>query len=99
MVSRALRSGKALALLFYSPSSPDDQAVRQELQSIPVAGGRVVKLAIPISELSNYPVVTTQVPVNESPTLVLVNRGKQATTIVGFADTLEISQRIIDAIA
>jgi len=98
-VTRALQSGKALALLFFSPSGADDQAVKQELQSIPVLGGRVVKLAIPISELSNYPVVTSQVPINESPTLVIVNRSKQATTIVGFADTLEISQRISDAVA
>src|SRR5581483_4134138 len=69
--TRALNSHKVLAMLFYSPSAPDDQAVRQELRSVPTAGGRVVKLAVPLSELSRYPVVTTQVPVYESPTLVI----------------------------
>jgi len=99
LVSRALEAGKVLALLFYNPAAPDDQAVRHELSSIPVHAGKVVKLAIPLSELANYTVVTNQVPVNLSPTLVLINAQRQASTIVGFADTFEIAQRLADALA
>ena len=62
-------------------------------------GSAVVKLAVPLSELARYPVVTTQVPVSESPTLVLIDRAQQATTIVGFADRFEIAQRVDDALA
>ena len=88
-----------LALLFYNPTAADDQAVRHELGSVPVHSGRVVKLAVPLGELSRYTVVTNQVPVNQSPTLVLIDPAKQASTIVGFADQFEIAQRVLDALA
>lgn len=98
-VARALAQRKVIALLFYNPAGYDDRAVKQELQSVPVHAGRVVKLAVPISELSRYSVVTTQVSVTTSPTLVLVDRHAQAATIVGFADRFEIAQRVEDALA
>src|SRR5437588_10359099 len=64
-VSSALGANKVLALLFYNPTAADDQAVRHELGSVPVHSGRVVKLAVPLGELSRYTVVTNQVPVNQ----------------------------------
>ena len=33
----------------------------------------MVKLAVPLSELTRYPVITNQVQVTESPTLVLMS--------------------------
>jgi hypothetical protein len=99
LVSRALKANKVIALLFYNSAAPDDRAVRDELAAIPLSRGKVVKLAVPISELGRYPVVTTQVPVNSSPTLVIINPRQQATTIVGFADGFEIAQRIADAVS
>ncbi len=99
LVSRALQTHKVLALLFYNPAAVDDNAVKQELAAVPTHRGRVVKLAVPISELSSYTAVTTQVPVNLSPTLVLVDPSGQASTIVGFADRFEIAQRVLDALA
>jgi hypothetical protein len=99
LVSRALKANKVVALLFYNSAAPDDRAVRDELAAVPLAGGKVVRLAVPIRELGRYPVVTTQVPVNSSPTLVIINPHQQATTIVGFADGFEIAQRIADAVS
>lgn len=98
-VQRALLSGKVLALLFYNPGAADDQAVKQELAGIPGHGGRVFSLAIPLAELSRYAQITTQVPVNFSPTLVIVDRAHQAHEIVGFADSFEIAQRLQDALS
>jgi hypothetical protein len=43
--------------------------------------------------------ITTQVPVVTAPTLVLIDRARHAATITGFADALELSQRIDDALA
>jgi hypothetical protein len=94
VVAAALRRSKVIALLFYNPAAADDVAVRHELATVPVRGSRVVKLAVPLSELSNYTVVTNQVPVSSSPTLVLIDRSHQASTIVGFADRFEIAQRV-----
>jgi hypothetical protein len=98
VVDRALADHKALALLFYNPAAPDDQAVKRELESIPTRRGLVVKLAIPLSEVASYPVVTTQVLIQTSPTLVLVDRGAQAFTLVGFADGFAISRWVNDAL-
>jgi hypothetical protein len=98
-VRRALRSHKALALLFYNPAAPDDRAVHQELVGVPSHHGRVFKLAIPLDELRSYTTLTDQVPVNLSPTLVLVAPDGQADQIVGYADPFEISQRVDDALA
>lgn len=98
-VSRALRHGKVLALSFFNPSGSDDRAVRRELASVPTRGGRVVKLAVPLSELARYALVTSQVPVTSTPTLVLIDSDRQASTIVGFADRFEISQRVSEALA
>ncbi|HWF33983.1 MAG TPA: hypothetical protein VG295_01385 [Solirubrobacteraceae bacterium] len=94
MVNRSLARHKVLALLFYNPAAADDQAVRQELRAIPTRRGRVVKLAIPLSELASYPVITNQVLIQTSPTLAIVDRHAQAFTLVGFLDGLEISQRV-----
>jgi hypothetical protein len=38
------------------------------------------------------------VPVQVSPTLVLIDKARQASTIVGFADRFEIAQRVADAL-
>jgi ABC-type amino acid transport substrate-binding protein len=97
-VDQALRKGKVVALLFYNPAATDDRAIRQELTSVPTHSGKVVKLAVPVSRLAQYGVVTSQVPVQVSPTLVLINKARQASTIVGFADRFEIDQRVADAL-
>jgi hypothetical protein len=98
IVERALTTNRVLALLFYNPTGADDRAVRQELASVPPSRGRVVSLAVPLAELSRYPVVTTQVPVTVSPTLVLIDPHQHASTIVGFSDRFEIAQRVSDAL-
>lgn len=98
-VAAALRTGRTLALLFYNPTGADDRAVRQELAAVPTHGRRVVKLAIPLSEIGHYSEVTDQVIVNQSPTLVLIDRTRTASTIVGFSDRFEIAQRVDDALA
>jgi hypothetical protein len=98
-VQRALKSHKVIALLFFNPAAADDVAVKHELAAIPTRHGRVVKLSVPLTELSHYTTVTDQVQVDYSPTLVLIDRHAQATTIVGFADTFEIANRIDDTLA
>ena len=87
-----------LALLFFNPAAADDRAVKAELAAVPARGAAVFKLAVPLSELSRYPVVTSQVPVNVSPTLVLIDRHRRAVTIVGFADRFEIRERVQGAV-
>jgi hypothetical protein len=98
-VEHAIKAHKVVAILFYNPSGADDQAVKQELAAVPLHHGKVVKLTIPLSEIANYTAVTQQVPVNFSPTLVLIAPNGKAGEIVGFTDSFEIAQRVKDALA
>ena len=98
-VEQAVRAGKVVAVLFYNDAAADDQAMKTELAAIPTHRGQVVKLAIPVSQLTQFSMITTQVPVDTSPTLVLIDRARQATTLIGYADGVEIAQRIDDALA
>ncbi len=98
-VQQAMSAHKAVAMLFYNPAAADDVAVKQELATIPTHRGEVVKLTIPLSEASNFTPVTQQVPVNFSPTLVLIAPNGKVGEIVGFSDQFEIAQRVADALA
>jgi hypothetical protein len=98
-VQHAMAAHKTVAMLFYNPKAADDVAVKQELAAVPAHRARVVKLTIPLGEASNFTAVTQQVPVNFSPTLVLIAPDGQVGEIVGFSDKLEIAQRVDDALA
>ena len=98
-IKAALSDHKAVALLFYNPAAADDQAVRREMSSVPSHRGQVVKLEIPANEAGNFTSVTQQVPVNLTPTLVLISRSGDASEIVGYSDAFEIDQRVADALA
>ena len=99
VIANGLNHHKVLAILFFNPAAADDRAVKHELDEIPARGGKVVKLAVPLSELTRYPVITNQVQVTESPTLVLIDGQRKADVLTGYLDQLELSQRVSDAVA
>jgi hypothetical protein len=99
VIENGLTRHKVLAILFYNPAAADDRAVKHELDEIPARAGKVVKLAVPLSELTRYPVITNQVQVTESPTLVLIDGQRKADMLTGYLDQLELSQRVSDALA
>ncbi len=99
LVKNAIETHKVVAVLFYNTAASDDQAMAHELAAVPTHGGKVVKLAVSVSELTSFGIITQQVPVVTAPTLVLIDAARQATTITGYADPLEISQRVDDALA
>jgi hypothetical protein len=98
MVQDAVVAHKVVAVLFYNGAAADDQAMEKEIAAVPTHGGKVVKLAVPVSELTQFAMITTQVPVVTAPTLVVIDAARQATTITGYADPVEIGQRIADAL-
>jgi hypothetical protein len=98
-VQNAIRVHKVLAVLFYNPAAADDQAMKSELAAVPTHGGNVVKLAVPVSELTQFGMITQQVPVDTSPTLIVIDRARRAATLTGYASTVEITQRIDNALA
>ncbi len=95
-VQSALAAHKTVVMLFYNPQGADDQAVRQELAGLPTSKGRVVKVDIPLSESANFTAVTQQVPVNFSPTLVLIAPSGQTEELPGLTDQFTIRQSVIN---
>jgi hypothetical protein len=98
-VQHALAKHKMVVMLFYNPAGADDQAVEQQLKGVSTHAGKVVKLNIPLNEAANFTPVTDQVPVNFSPTLVLIAPSGQTEEIIGFSDQYEIAQRVDDGLA
>jgi hypothetical protein len=97
-VQAALRAGRVVALVFYNPGGADDQAVRAELDSIP-SSPRLLRLAVPISQVADYPAISLSVPIQSTPTLVIVNARRQATVITGFVSRFAIAARIRAALS
>ncbi len=98
-VGAAIRAGKVVAILFYNDAAADDRAMKTELAAIPTHGGQVVRVAVPVSQLIQFSSLTQTVDVNTAPELVLIDHARQATTLVGYADGVEIAQRIDNALA
>jgi hypothetical protein len=98
-VGAAIQAGKIVAILFYNDAAADDRAMKTELAAIPTHGGQVVKVAVPVSQLIQFSSLTQTVDVNTAPELVLIDHARQATTLVGYADGVEIAQRIDNALA
>jgi hypothetical protein len=98
-VRTAVTDHKVLALLFYNPAGPDDQALKQELTAVPSHRGQVVKLAIPLNDAASFTAVTQQVALNLSPTLVLISRTGEASEDVGYTAPFVIDQQVQDALA
>jgi hypothetical protein len=98
-VGAAIRDNKVVAILFYNDAAADDRAVKSELAAIPTHGDQVVKVAVPVSQLVQFSSLTQTVNINTAPELVLIDHARQASTLVGFADSVEIAQRIDDALA
>jgi hypothetical protein len=96
-VVSALRAHKVVAVLFYNPAAADDQSMKRELAAAPKAGVSLVKVAVSVSQLTQFAVITGKVPVVTSPTLVIVDPKGQATTITGWASAGEVATRIGDA--
>jgi hypothetical protein len=99
VVKTALRHHKAVAVAFVDPQMADARAVAQEIRHVSTFHGRAVALAVPLTKLSDYAFITNRVEVTVAPTVVIIDRRGQATTIVGFTDRGEIEQRLADALA
>jgi hypothetical protein len=96
-VAKAIQERKVLALLFTNRHSADDRAVDRALRSVHHFDGRVFTREVPLSTISRYGRITRGADVQQSPTVVVVDRDLKATTLVGYVDGVTIEQAVVDA--
>ncbi len=97
-VARAVRRDKVIALLFWDSGAADDRRVRRALRDIGRHDGKVFVKAAAISDLSRYAPITRGANVEQAPTLVVVDSGLRAESLVGYVARTTIRQALSDAI-
>jgi hypothetical protein len=96
-VQKALNRDKILVLGFFNPKSADDRAVRRSLGDVNRWGGEVVVRSAGVGTISRYGTIARGADVDQSPTVVVVDRNAKAETLVGFVDAPSIDQAVVDA--
>jgi hypothetical protein len=97
-VQKALAQKKILVLFFYNPKSADDRAVRKAVKKVDRWEGQVVVQAADVNAVSRYAKVAHGADVEQTPTVVVVDRNAKAERLVGYVDTRSIDQAVVDAI-
>jgi len=97
-VLRAMGERKVVVLLFWSPKSVDDKAVRKALTGIDRHKGKVLAHATNVKKIAAYAPITRGADVKQSPTVVIVDRDRTVKTLVGYVDRVTIDQAVSDAL-
>jgi hypothetical protein len=97
-VVTAISKHEVLVLGFITGSSADDRAVRRELRHVDRWDGLVWVKPAPLAHIAAYGRIARGVDVQQSPTIVVVDRKLAATPLVGYVDTRTIDQAVVDAL-
>jgi hypothetical protein len=95
----ALAQGKTAVVLFWNDRAADDQRVHEQLQKLAGADHKLaVQYARP-SEVASFGSFTRTAQVVATPTVLIVNRKREVTTLTGLTDMFSVHQAIVDATA
>jgi hypothetical protein len=97
-VLRALGERKVVVLLFWSPKAAEDKAVRKALTGVDRHKGKVLAHATHVKRIAAYQQITRGANVEQSPTVVVVDRNRKVETLVGYVDRVSIDQAVTDAL-
>lgn len=97
-VLKAIADRKVVALLFWSPKAVEDQEVRKALRGIDRHDGKVLAHATHIKRIAAYQQITRGANVEQSPTVVVIDRNRTVQTLVGYVDRTTIDQAVTDAL-
>jgi hypothetical protein len=103
-VAAALKARKVLVLGVLSEDATawrslpdDDRYVRNALKHVNHYDGKVFIKPVALGELSGYGSLVNDLGVNQSPSIVVIDRNLKGTVLTGFVDTVAINQSIADA--
>jgi hypothetical protein len=98
IVAAELKQGKTVLLLFWNPQATDDAAVHRQVQAVAhKLGGRVAVHSALSSQVGSFGSITRDIQVYQTPTLLIVNRQGQVTTLTGYTEAFAIEQAIAEA--
>jgi len=97
-VLKALGDRKVVVLLFWQPKAVEDKAVRKALGGIDRHDKKVLAHAAHIKRVASYQQITRGAEVEQSPTVVVIDRNRQVTSLVGYVDRQTIDQAVTDAL-
>jgi hypothetical protein len=89
---------KVVAILFTNGKSADDRRTQKALKHAYKADGKVVARVVPIAQISRYRPVAQGVDVQQSPTLMVIDRARGAQALVGYSSQDTVDQAIIDGL-
>jgi hypothetical protein len=97
-VEAELKQGKIVLLLFWNPKGADDAAVRKELRTLAAHGkNKIAVHEVLASQVASFGSITRGVQVNQTPTILIINKRDQATALTGLTDVFSIAQAISEA--
>jgi hypothetical protein len=98
-VSRDIRRGKVVVLMFWNGKSADDIATRATVRGLSRHGGKVAVHVVRISHVGQFDSITRGVTVNQSPVTLVIDRKRRTRAILGLTESVELSQAVDDALA
>ena len=98
LVENELKQGKTVAILFWNPKGVVDAAVRGELQAVERSlGGKLAVSYASAQQVGSFGTITRSIQIYGTPTILLVNKTGQTTTITGLTDAFALEQAIKEA--
>jgi hypothetical protein len=103
-VAQALTDKKTLVLgviadgaTDYRPLADDDRYVRNALTKVNRYDGDVFVKTVPLAKLSGYGAMVNDLGVNQTPSIVVIDRDLKGRVLTGYVDRIAINQVIADA--
>jgi hypothetical protein len=104
-VSAALKARKTLVLGVIAdgatslrPLADDDRYVRNALRKVNRYDGQVLVKRVPVSSLVRYAPLVGDLQVNQTPSIVVIDRKLRGTVLTGYVDRISVNQAIADAL-
>jgi hypothetical protein len=96
-VEADLKRGKIVLLLFWNPKGADDAAVRKEVRTLAGHGKKLALHEALAGQVATFGSITRGVQVEQTPTILIINKRGRATALTGFTDAFSLEQAIAEA--
>jgi hypothetical protein len=96
-VEAELKQGKIVLLLFWNPKGAEDAAVRNEVRALAAHGKKIAVHEALASQVATFGSITRGVQVEQTPTVLIINKRDRATALTGLTDAFSLEQAIAEA--